>query len=558
MWQLIINGPGYFDTNYDLPQGVTNLGRADENDIVLSGDLVSRRHARFKATGDELIVEDLGSRNGTRVNGEPLHGSCVLKAGDTVSVGENSLGVRQPAGVESAATEMVDIGAGGVKRYGRGSDIGGAVLISRDLRESVVLRALDNVVPFETGSGEFPFTETARQINYEWLLTLYKIAERLSAASSLQEFLDEAADRVMERANATTAVVLLRHHTGVMVPAAVRHRGSLAKGEVPVSDAILDAALEKGAAIAVADVRDDRRFSQRESVILYGVDQVLCIPFKTGERFEGVLYLNRQSGDQGELNHILDLCTAVAHLISTGVDKFKTTAPPREERLRKSLERFHAPDIVQRRVQELTKAGEAQLTQMEERQCTILFADIAGFTQLTQKVPPARVVELLNEFYQRMTGLVFSFEGTVDKFVGDAVMAIFGAPYAKGDEPLRAVRCALGMRAEWERAMNRLPAQQRCYLRIGLNTGRVLAGTVGSEARLDYTAVGETVNVASWLTATAMPGQVLVTGKTLAAIGARFDVTPLGERIIHPPREKVAVFEVIEEDVAHLTNPGVR
>src|SRR5947209_221139 len=91
MWQLIINGPGYFDTAYDLPEGETSLGRADENDIVLSGDLVSRRHARIRVKGDDLAIEDLGSRNGSRVNGEPLHGAVDLKAGDVVSVGENTL-----------------------------------------------------------------------------------------------------------------------------------------------------------------------------------------------------------------------------------------------------------------------------------------------------------------------------------------------------------------------------------------------------------------------------------------------------------------------------------
>src|SRR5690242_14668619 len=96
MWQIIINGPGYFDTTYDLPEGETSLGRADENDIVLSGDLVSRRHARITVKGDELSVEDLGSRNGSRVNGNPLHGVSPLSAGDVVSVGENTLAIRQP------------------------------------------------------------------------------------------------------------------------------------------------------------------------------------------------------------------------------------------------------------------------------------------------------------------------------------------------------------------------------------------------------------------------------------------------------------------------------
>src|SRR5688572_13493525 len=114
MWQLIINGPGYFDTTYDLPDGATTMGRADENDIVLSGDLVSRKHARIELRGDALTVEDLGSRNGTRVNGLPVHTRIALKIGDSLSVGENTVSIHRADVADRAHTEIVDTGVGGV------------------------------------------------------------------------------------------------------------------------------------------------------------------------------------------------------------------------------------------------------------------------------------------------------------------------------------------------------------------------------------------------------------------------------------------------------------
>lgn len=106
--------------------------------------------------------------------------------------------------------------------------------------------------------------------------------------------------------------------------------------------------------------------------------------------------------------------------------------------------------------------------------------------------------------------------------------------------------------------MTRRPPDERCALRIGLHTTRALVGMIGSEVRQDFTAVGEGMGVAGWLAATGNPGQVLMTGKVLAATGARFDVMPLGERVVRPPRDKVAVFEAIEEDMGTLTNPGIR
>ncbi len=150
MWQLQINGPGYFDTAYDLPEGVTQVGRADENDIVLSGDLVSRKHCRVHVKGESVVFEDLGSRNGTKLNQAPVVGSVDLKPGDVVGIGENSLALRKLANAEAQQTDMVDTGAGGkVKRFGQGIDINEAVMLARDIKESNVLRALDNFAPFD-------------------------------------------------------------------------------------------------------------------------------------------------------------------------------------------------------------------------------------------------------------------------------------------------------------------------------------------------------------------------------------------------------------------------
>src|SRR5581483_8243974 len=180
------------------------------------------------------------------------------------------------------------------KRFGRGIDIASAVILSKDVRDSVVMRVLDNIAPFNPSS--LPFSDsgaaavdrsrtseieipsdgpsgpsstgehtpkTAMPIAFHSLLLLYRAAERRSSAPTLAAFLEDVTDKVMERVGATTAVVLLRHHSGVMVPQTVRHGGKLKTGEVPVSDAIVDAAIEKGAAIAVANVRDDSRFAER-------------------------------------------------------------------------------------------------------------------------------------------------------------------------------------------------------------------------------------------------------------------------------------------------------
>ena len=584
MWQLVINGPGYFDTKYDLREGTTQVGRADENDIVLSGDLVSRKHARFHVTAQSLVFEDLGSRNGTRLNGEKVTGSTVMTVGDVVAVGENSLVVRQPTAAENAATEMFDAsgsGAGrGLRRFGRGLDVSQAVLMARDIQDSMVRRVLDNAVPFEleppplqqkvrrkgaddTDENEPKAAEPPRSdgpsypVAFHSLLLLYRVAEQLATAPSLRAFLDSTTDLIMKRVGASTGVVLVRHASGVMVPAAVRHARKLHEGEVPVSDAIVDAALAQGQAIAVADVRDDRRFADRESVVLYGIDQVLCVPIGQAAPFEGVLYLNRTSVSDEPLEALLDVCTALAQLLQSALLRFRpgTSAA---DRLRSSLERFHGPEVVERRAKAVADA-QARPTALQEAQVTVLAVAIADFAEkLLEGTSPDLVGDVLRELYRVATPLVFSFEGTLAKVDGDSLVALFGAPYARGDDAIRAVRAALAIEAEWERLMQRRRQSDRVGLKLGLSTGKALAGTVGSDQRLDYAALGEPVNLATWLCTSADAGQVLVTGKTLAAVGARFDVTPLGERPLLGSRVRTAVFEVLEEDDDAGTLSGVR
>lgn len=582
MWQLVINGPGYFDTLYDLPEGVTHLGRADENDIVLSGDLVSRKHARFHAKGDALVLEDLGSRNGSKLNEGSAVGTVPLEVGDVVAIGENSLRVRQSQSEELLNTQTVDTGAGGaVRRFGRGLDIRDALVMTRDLTESTVLRALDNVVPFEHSSPPVspkgphdtdesePASATSRggtpddaeertPITFRWLALMYRVAEGLARADGLQGFLDETTDLVMQRVGATTGAVLLRHSSGVMVPAAVRHSKRLLHGEVPVSDAVIDTALSQGQAIAVADVQDDSRFAERESVLLYGVDQVLCVPIGKSAPFLGVLYLNRDSRTGESVEELLDVCTAIAQLLQTGIEKLDGAPGETEEsRSRRALERFFGPAVVERRLGEL-RGGQGSLARLDERVVTAVHFELVGLAAQAGVVSAERLVELVGEFQRLCTQLVFSFEGTVTGFSSDGADVLFGAPYQRGDDAIRAVRAALTVRAAWERLKEAQSDVEHLPIRVGLTTGRVVAGTTGSTQRLDFLVLGEAPGVAALVAASGEPGQVLVTSKTLAAIGARFDVDPLGERALHGSKQRTPLFEVRDEDQDSGTLSGLR
>ena len=168
----------------------------------------------------------------------------------------------------------------------------------------------------------------------------------------------------------------------------------------------------------------------------------------------------------------------------------------------------------------------------ERRQVTILFADMAGFTTLAEPLDPEEVHQIIDRCFELITAEVHRFEGTINQYTGDGVMALFGAPVAHEDSPRRAVHAALGLQRALRAYSEELQAQRGLALqmRIGLNTGLVVVGKIGDDLRMDYTAVGDTTNLAARLQQMARPGSVLVSEATHRAVGGFFETLDLSSR----------------------------
>ena len=181
----------------------------------------------------------------------------------------------------------------------------------------------------------------------------------------------------------------------------------------------------------------------------------------------------------------------------------------------------------------------------ERRQITIIFADIRGFTSVAEQLSPERVVALLNEYLAGMTDVVFKYDGTLDKFLGDGLMAMFGAPLGHGDDVQRALACAKEMQAVFNQLCWKWRSEGLPDLRqgIGINTGEAVVGSIGSTKRLDYTAIGDAVNTAQRLQGLAAGGQILMSASTLSRLDNEL-AEPLGAIQVKGKRQAVNVFKI--------------
>src|SRR5512136_124975 len=184
----------------------------------------------------------------------------------------------------------------------------------------------------------------------------------------------------------------------------------------------------------------------------------------------------------------------------------------------------------------------------ERKVLTVLFADVANYTSISEKLDPEEVHQIMNGCFKVLMQGIHRYEGTIDKFTGDGVMALFGAPVAHEYHAQRACYAALGIQKALEQYADKVNKESKVdfKMRVGLNSGPVMVGAVGSDLRMDYTAVGDTVNLASRMQTLAQPGTVLVSRDVHKMTRDFFKFKPLGKLAVKGKEEAVEAYELLE------------
>jgi class 3 adenylate cyclase/CHASE3 domain sensor protein len=248
--------------------------------------------------------------------------------------------------------------------------------------------------------------------------------------------------------------------------------------------------------------------------------------------------LNRTSGRLAELYN--DLTQLNENLERTVEDQLA------QIRRAEQLRRYLAPQVA-----DAVLNGQAPVSlESTRRNLTILYANIRGFTAMSERVEPEELIVALNEYFAVMTDVVFRHGGTLDKYVGDGILSFFGDPIPFEDHAERAVAAALEMRSRLRgirtRWMERL--HEELNVGIGISTGYVTVGNIGSDTRTEYTVIGNHVNLASGLAETAGPNQILASERTLAAVRGRVEAEPVDEAALEDLQRPVRIFEILRAD----------
>lgn len=470
MTRLVLEPGTPRERSFPLRPGKTTIGRTEDNDIALLDKGLSRLHAEIHVVGDRLEVLDQASRNGTFVNGVRVKRQS-LQPGDVLRLGGVELVLLEGDGPSDSSPTF-----------------------TRDI----------HTLFFPRAQLEAP---AAAATNSESRLgVMLQVGQLLASSTGLEGTLARVLELGLQILPVDRAAILLADENGVLSPRATRARVPVPKGKRIWSQGIVDHVMKHVIAALFADAKADPRIDPSRSVAEQGIVASMCAPLKAGDRVLGVLYADSVLFGRDLTQEDLDLLAGFANQAALAIDNAMLQERLRSEAVaREKLERFFPKATAERIL-----ADAAHQLPVVETRVTALFCDISGYSTLTSGWPPRQVLDLLNEYFPLVAQAVFDEGGTLEKYIGDALLAVWGAPFSKEDDADRAVAAAV--------AMMRAVRGKRFGIHIGLHTGLVAAGNIGTPQYLQYAAVGETTNLASRICGVAGEGEIVLSADTVAAL----------------------------------------
>ena len=485
-WQLLPEAGG---APIELPDDrAVVVGRAAASDIHLADETVSRHHAELRSDALGVMVRDLASVNGT------LHNDAALiegraAPGDSLAFGRVRFRVTAAPSLRSgAAAEAIP------------------PLSDEDVPPGTRVRALD----LRSGGGAL------QKLQKERLARLIELACQLGGTTDTDSLLRLVVEQAAALLPADRVALLTMEELGGTLRL-THWYNRLGKAAVQVPGSIARRAVAEQAPIVTENAQEDARF-QSGSVVADQVRAALCVPLLTDlGSVLGVLYVDSLTATRPFSEEEAALCFAFGGLAAASIAKARyADAARRQDVIRANFERFFAPGVaahIAATRSDVRPGG-------ERRPVTVLVSDIRGFTGLAETMAPEAIARHLSDYFAAMVELVFEHGGTLDKFMGDALLALWGAPVPGPGDTDRALAAARSMQEECASLNARWAGQGRPPLAIGigLHHGDAFTGTIGSPRRLEYTVIGDVVNVTARLCDAANAGEIVISEGVLTRL----------------------------------------
>ncbi len=520
---LQINRPDASTQVFTMEKPVVKIGRTDDNDLILADPdrSVSRRHASITNEPDSpAVLSDLSSANGTFVNGRPVTGPVRLRSDDSIAIGKFVLLFR-----EEAADAPFTIETGAI-----------------ELNE---LQRKPQLLAFPRAKE---FASAAELRNLE---LLYEVGMTLAGTHSVDQVTAAAVKLLFKIEHVHRATVMLWNEEQRSFPnpelhfrggqKATSETGAYDPRTVVMSRTILNKVRQDNRPLLIRDTKSEAALRSAASIVRAGIQAACCAPLSFQGRFLGILYADNLA----EPDAFSETDFRTFSLIAAQTGLALANAIAAKELLRREIHREALKAYLPPQVADLILASDGSINLAGKLQnITVLFADIRGFTRMSEQMDAREVVQMLNELFTTMSQIIFQHSGTLDKFIGDCIMALFGAPLECENSVEQALGAAIAMQRESarlnaSRAARNLPETR---IGIGLHTGPAVVGNIGSSDRVQYTAIGDTVNVASRLVSRAAPDQIIVSEDVRRALPSPGNVEYLGEEELKGRQHKLNIY----------------
>ncbi|MBA3458729.1 MAG: FHA domain-containing protein [Deltaproteobacteria bacterium] len=498
------------------------IGRHPDNTIQILDRIISKEHAQIQRAADgRYLLRDLRSLNGTFMRGERV-ADHYLADGDEFTMG-------------STRIVFVD--------KPKADDVLQRVTIAPGLTESHIRGRI------QANTGDFmPERQIADDKNlrrdYERLRIGHELARAVGSELDLDKLLPKILDKAFELVGADRGVILLSDDkTHELVPRFVKTRSGKSDPNIVLSKTVMAEVVNNKAAVLSSDATMDARFSGAHSIIMQGIRSTMTLPLLHANELLGIMHLDSLFTSNAFTEKDLQICTGMAAQAAISIQNARLASRiEKEAQTRAQISRLIPPSVVEQVLKgELVIEKGGRVTEV-----TMLFSDIRGFTTMSDGRPPQEIVNTLNEYFEVMVDILFKYSGTLDKFVGDEIIGLFGAPIQIEDAPFKAVSCGIAMFQALEEFNRTRASENQPPLRIGIgiNTGNVITGSIGSTRALQYTAIGDAMNVASRLVNVASSGEIIISEDTYKHIAGRVEATQLPPVKVKGKADELKVYRV--------------